>query len=295
MNKVYEILSELGYKLTDAGIEYRTSALYRDGDNETSLRVYKDTGKWYDFKEHRFGELEDLVKLTLGTKTIEEAKYYLQNKDFKPSVLKYEPTLENEKTFAPEELADIIQDHSYWKRRGVDPSTVSVFEGGVLLNGKMAKRYVFPIFNHKRKIVGITGRDITGNSKIKWKHLGEKVNWVYPAIHNFKIIKKEKSVYIVESIGDMLSLWQAGVKNTIVTFGLTLSPKIVSFLIKMDPDKIYLSFNNDSYGNYAGNRAAKKALNKLSVFFDPEDIEIKLPFKNDFGEMTKEEILKWVK
>ena len=63
----------------------------------------------------------------------------------------------------------------------------------------------------------------------------------------------------------------------------------------MDPDKIYLSFNNDSYGNYAGNRAAKKALNKLSVFFDPEDIEIKLPSKNDFGEMTKEEILKWVK
>ena len=295
MNKVYEILSELGYKLTDAGIEYRTSALYRDGDNETSLRVYKDTGKWHDFKENRFGELEDLVKLTLGTKTIEEAKYYLQNKDFKPSVLKYEPTLENEKTFAPEELADMIQDHSYWKRRGVDPSTVSVFEGGVLLNGKMAKRYVFPIFNHKRKIVGITGRDITGNSKIKWKHLGEKVNWVYPAIHNFKIIKKEKSVYIVESMGDMLSLWQAGVKNTIVTFGLTLSPKIVSFLIKMDPDKIYLSFNNDSYGNYAGNRAAKKALNKLSVFFDPEDIEIKLPSKNDFGEMTKEEILKWVK
>ena len=295
MNKVYEILSELGYKLTDVGIEYRTSALYRDGDNETSLRVYKDTGKWHDFKENRFGELEDLVKLTLGTKTIEEAKYYLQNKDFKPSVLKYEPTLENEKTFAPEELADMIQDHSYWKRRGVDPSTVSVFEGGVLLNGKMAKRYVFPIFNHKRKIVGITGRDITGNSKIKWKHLGEKVNWVYPAIHNFKIIKKEKSVYIVESIGDMLSLWQAGVKNTIVTFGLTISPKIVSFLIKMDPDKIYLSFNNDSYGNYAGNRAAKKALNKLSVFFDPEDIEIKLPSKNDFGEMTKEEILKWVK
>ena len=295
MNKVYEILSELGYKLTDAGIEYRTSALYRDGDNETSLRVYKDTGKWHDFKENRFGELEDLVKLTLGTKTIEEVKYYLQNKDFKPSVLKYEPTLENEKTFAPEELADMIQDHSYWKRRGVDPSTVSVFEGGVLLNGKMAKRYVFPIFNHKRKIVGITGRDITGNSKIKWKHLGEKVNWVYPAIHNFKIIKKEKSVYIVESMGDMLSLWQAGVKNTIVTFGLTLSPKIVSFLIKMDPDKIYLSFNNDSYGNYAGNRAAKKALNKLSVFFDPEDIEIKLPSKNDFGEMTKEEILKWVK
>lgn len=295
MNKVYEILSELGYKLTDVGIEYRTSALYRDGDNETSLRVYKDTGKWYDFKENRFGELEDLVKLTLGTKTIEEAKYYLQNKDFKPSVLKHEPTLENEKTFAPEELTDMIQDHSYWKRRGVDPSTVSIFEGGVLLSGKMAKRYVFPIFNYKRKIVGITGRDITGNSKIKWKHLGEKVNWVYPAIHNLKIIKKEKSVYIVESIGDMLSLWQAGVKNTIVTFGLTLSPKIVSFLIKMDPDKIYLSFNNDSHGNYAGNRAAKKALNKLSVFFDPEDIEIKLPSKNDFGEMTKEEILKWVK
>lgn len=295
MNKVYEILSELGYSLKDCGSEYRTSALYREGDNETSLRVYKDSGKWHDFKENKWGNLQDLVNLTLGTKNIEEAKGFLEKRKFSEVSYIKKPTLEVEKTFHEKELNGLIPDHSYWERRGIESSIVSLFEGGVLISEKMARRYVFPIYNYKNKIVGVTGRDITEKNRIKWKHLGDKVNWIYPAKYNVKILKQKKEVYLVESIGDMLSLWQAGIKNTLVTFGLNISPKIISFIIKINPNKIYISFNNDSNNNYAGNKAAKKVFNKLTSFFDPEDIKIKLPPKNDFGEMTKEEILKWVK
>jgi hypothetical protein len=295
MNKVYEILSELGYSLKDCGSEYRTSALYREGDNETSLRVYKDSGKWHDFKENRWGSLQDLVKLTLGTKNIEEAKGFLEKRKFSEVSYIKSPTIEVEKTFHEKELSGLISDHSYWERRGIESSVVSLFEGGVLVSEKMARRYVFPIYNSKKKIVGVTGRDITGNNRIKWKHLGDKVNWIYPAKYNVKILKQKKEIYLVESIGDMLSLWQAGIKNTLVTFGLNISPKIISFIIKINPNKIYISFNNDSGDSYAGNKAAKKVFAKLTNFFDSEDVEIKLPPKNDFGEMTKEEILKWVK
>ena len=36
------------------------------------------------------------------------------------------------------------------------------------------------------------------------------------------------------------------------------------------------------------------AKKKLSRHFDPEDVEIHLPKKNDFGEMSPEEIQEWM-
>jgi hypothetical protein len=65
--------------------------------------------------------------------------------------------------------------------------------------------------------------------------------------------------------------------------------------LKLDPNKIYISFNNDQEKNNAGNDAAEKGKNKLLRYFDPRQIEIKLPNKKDFGEMSSEEILVWKK
>ena len=98
---------------------------------------------------------------------------------------------------------------------------------------------------------------------------------------------------MVESIGDMLSLWQAGVKNTLVTFGTSLSLAILNYSLKLDPRKIYISLNNDSNKNNAGNIAAEKTQARLSRYFDKSQLKIALPPKKDFGEMTKEEIVQW--
>ena len=58
---VYEILTELGYQLKDYGKEFRAKPLYRDSDNDTVLRIYKDTGKWFDFKQNISGDINSLV------------------------------------------------------------------------------------------------------------------------------------------------------------------------------------------------------------------------------------------
>ncbi len=49
------------------------------------------------------------------------------------------------------------------------------------------------------------------------------------------------------------------IKNSIVTFGLDVSTEVLNSIIKADPDKIYVSFNDDSENNNAGNLAAEKA------------------------------------
>jgi hypothetical protein len=45
------ILKEIGYRLEDRGSYWQTSAIFRNGDNKTSIRIYKDTGVWSDFVE----------------------------------------------------------------------------------------------------------------------------------------------------------------------------------------------------------------------------------------------------
>ena len=91
----------------------------------------------------------------------------------------------------------------------------------------------------------------------------------------------------------MLSLWDAGVKNTIVLFGLDASISVLNTLIRLNPTKISISLNNDK--SLAGNKASAKLKRKLDKYFDYNQSEIKLPTKNDFGEMSEKEIQDWSK
>jgi len=290
---VKEILTSIGYRLRDVGREFRTKPLYRDSDSDNVLSIKKDTGYWYDFKTNQHGSFDKLIKITLNLDDA-KAEEYLKNRNwqYESSGIEKEK-LEELKVFPSELLDKLEKDHSYWLTRNINEETVSVFEGGVAKEGRMKDRYVLPIFNSKKQIVGFTGRDLTGTKKAKWKHLGDKSKWVYPLYFNKKEVLDAKSVILVESVGDMLSLWQSGVKNSAVTFGLDINNSLLNLFIRMDLDTIYISFNNDE--NQAGNQAAKKLYFKLLKFFDKNQIKVALPTKNDFGEMNKDEIQQWLK
>jgi hypothetical protein len=290
---VKEILTSIGYRLRDVGREFRTKPLYRDSDSDNVLSIKKDTGYWYDFKTNQHGSFDKLIKITLNLDDA-KAEEYLKNRNwqYESSGIEKEK-LEELKIFPSELLDKLEKDHSYWLTRNINEETVSVFEGGVAKEGRMKDRYVLPIFNSKKQIVGFTGRDLTGTKKAKWKHLGDKSKWVYPLYFNKKEVLNAKSVILVESVGDMLSLWQSGVKNSAVTFGLDINNSLLNLFIRMDLDTLYISFNNDE--NQAGNQAAKKLYFKLLKFFDKNQIKVALPTKNDFGEMNKDEIQQWLK
>ena len=71
MQDLENVLVEMGYQLLDRGNEFRTSAVYRGGDNNTSVCISKEDGRWYDFKERIGGRFDELVKLTLKTDAAE--------------------------------------------------------------------------------------------------------------------------------------------------------------------------------------------------------------------------------
>ena len=230
MENIKEILSNLGYNLKEYSKEYRTRPLYRDSDNENVLVIYKDSGRWVDFKENLTGSLQDLVRMTLNLTNNNEAKEWISQKvPISNTYTVYKkPEIKQVKCYSSDVLLKLVKDHSFWQKRNISEETISIFEGGILKEGRMKGRYVFPIFNKERQLIGVAGRDILNRSEKlcpKWKLIGDKLNWKYPLQVNSDILSQSKQVFLIESIGDMLSLWEAGIKNTLVTFGLIVTGK----------------------------------------------------------------------
>jgi hypothetical protein len=299
MTDYKEILQEMGYNnIIDNGRELRTKPIYRDSSSNTVLSIRKDTGHFIDFSKQISGSFPQLVKLSLGFKTFDEANSFLQNKIHSPAEVIRKPEVKSLKVFPNSYLNKLIPDNKYWISRGISEQTLKIFEGGVVKSGTMADRYVFPIFSSKKELIGVSGRcilDERNDSRPKWKHRGTKSLWKYPLQVNYNNIKEAGQIILVESIGDMLSLWEADVKNVVVTFGLDVSAELISLFLKIDPSKIFVSFNNDESNNRAGNKAAEKAKIKLNNYFDKHQILISLPDEKDFGEMSTLEIEKWTK
>ena len=198
MHDIKDILTNIGYTLFDSGKEYRAKPIYRDSSSNNVLCIKKDTGRWVDFKENKYGNLEDLVKITLNLKDLNEAKSYISN-NFQLRL----PTVEKEKLKAPtifskENLNHIIPDYSYWKDRGVSSGTLKLFESGVMKSGRMKDRYVFPIFDKTNRLVGVAGRDVTEKQHMKWKLVGEKRLWTYPLKYNLKYFHKELLLLLID-------------------------------------------------------------------------------------------------
>lgn len=300
--QIKSALENLGYKLSDKGKEWRARPLYRDSDNDTSLSIKKENGYWTDFARNFSGKFEDLIEKTLN-KPKGFADNWLKKEGFiksfkKEDEIREEMPLSYEKLFDKSLLLKLNQDYKYWTKRGVSEDTLRLFGGGVCKTGKMNGRYVFPIFDEESNIRGFAGRSLYQNNEIKWKLIGKRSEWRYPLFLTKKHIEEKQECYIVESIGDGLKLWDSGINNFIISFGLNSLDHLYYTLVSLDPAKIIISFNNDAVNgksNAAGNTAARIFYKNLLTFFSKEQVKIKLPVKNDFGEMSKEEIIEWSK
>ena len=302
--EIEETLTSLGYSLNDRGDYWQSTAIFRGGDNPTALQIYKNSGVWKDHVEgEKFMPFLALIEKTVGK---ENLKNYNFSKSDNLNAVKQNPDakINLEKTFSKEELSNFLPHYSFYNQRGISNETLKFFKSGMCTGGSMYQRYVFPIFNKFQQIHGMAGRDMANLEKRpKWKHMGKKTSWIYPLYclddsgSNiiFSSIISTREIIIVESIGDMLSLFEKGFKNVLVSFGLDVSPALISILIGLNPSKIILSFNNDSSKEVnSGLIASIKNFLKLLNHFNQEKISICLPTKNDFGDMKGRDFDHWI-
>ena len=299
MHNIQEILQNLGYKLKDCGAYWQTNALYRGGDNPTALQIYKDSGVWKDFVEDTmYLPIDALIEQTIGCKDSVEVKKYLSNarnlinKTHQPK----KHLLNEEKSYSITCLQKLLPQYDLYQKINpkISEKTLKIFKSGLATSGKMYRRFVFPIVRSDGRVHGFSGRKAVDFDAPKWIHMGKKNTWFYPYHLDRSIpssIESSKSVHIVESIGDCLSLYQEGIHNSLVSFGVSLSPKFVSRLSTLGLERIYISFNNDfDSEKNAGFEGAVKSIFKLLESVDFEMIFFVPPHENDFGEMSSEDI-----
>lgn len=297
-DEIKNSLEKLGYHLKDFGNHWRTKALYRGGDNPTAIKVYKNSGVWQDYVQGNGPiPLVKLVELTLRTKDPKIIKQYISaNQESKENYIAKEK-IEMDKIYPKECLNRLFPNFSLYKKRGISEETQKLYQCGLAGNGQMYQRIVFPIYNSDGDIFGFSGRKINDNNEApKWKHIGTKTKWVYPAFVPREqtvdsLIDEKKEVILVESIGDSLALTEEGYAHNLVTFGLDCSPALLNYLCSKDLHRIIIATNNDNdkQKNH-GKIAAMKNYMKLSQFFDFEQLSIQLPWANDFGEMKEKEM-----
>jgi len=294
-SQIQSVLETLGYKLLDFGNHWRTRAIFRGGVNNTSVQIYKNSGVWTDFSSgNKALPFEKLLQLTLATdqKKLKEILSSLKKSD--EFVYTKKETIEIEEIYPESILEKLFPNYNFYIKKNISEKTLKFYKTGLAGAGKMYRRMVFPIYNEHKQIVGFSGRKIDeGNDQVpKWKHLGKRRNWVYPAmIPNEEsvdaIIKQKQEVILVESIGDSMALYEQGIKNTLVTFGIGCSPAVIAYLNSFPIKKITIAGNNDfrSAANH-GYNGTIKILMSLRTYFDFDSLEIKLPPYpyNDFFE-----------
>lgn len=150
------------------------------------------------------------------------------------------------------------------------------------------ERIMFPIRTWQGNVVAFSGRDLTGESRAKYKNSPETVlyskrNVLFGFYESIPLLKEKKEIIICEGNFDVISLHQAGLGYSVATCGTALTEEHVK-LIKRYCDKVYLLFDSDS----AGQNATRKAL-MLCQANDLANYVIRLEGAKDASQMLEEQ------
>lgn len=190
----------------------------------------------------------------------------------------------------------------YLKGNGVEETDIIKLglanQGKGGLYDKFRNRLIFPIFNPFGKVVGFGGRAL-GDIKPKYLNSAEsdiflKKNNLYALNFTKKEISDLKQGIIVEGYMDVISLYQAGVKNVAASLGTALTENQAKLLCRYTKN-IILSYDSDSAGITAATRGidvihdagGSPRVLRIPEGKDPDDY-IKNHGKEDFYKLTND-------
>lgn len=144
----------------------------------------------------------------------------------------------------------------------IEAGILGMTEGGRVYD-RFGGRLIFPIWNLSGHVIGFGGRVLEKGQQPKYVNSPES-----PFYHKSKVlyglnfsrneIDKTGEVVLVEGYMDLVSLWQAGVRNAVAVSGTALTKEHVHILSRF-ARKAYLFFDGDA----AGRKAARRSLDPL--------------------------------
>lgn len=120
-------------------------------------------------------------------------------------------------------------------------------------------RVIFPWFNESGRIVAFNGRRLDGIKEKKYVNSNEvegffsKSETLYGLFQAKQDIAKAGFCYVVEGQMDVISMFQAGVKNVVASSGTALTQKQIK-RIKRYTKNVVVLYDGDEAGQHASNR-----------------------------------------
>lgn len=170
-------------------------------------------------------------------------------------------------------LVDYLKTKGYTVESMKEAGVVGVTDEGRTYDF-FAKRLIIPIISASGKVIGFTGRSL----EPKPNHAKYKNTSTTPAFNKRKnlfginmykqyVPSGNRAMILVEGHMDVISLFQAGVRNVVASMGTALTPEQCRE-IKRFADIVYVSYDGDS----AGQAATLKGLSLLKN----EGLEVKV-------------------
>lgn len=167
--------------------------------------------------------------------------------------------------FAPGSgLIDRLREMGYSNDEMLDAGVAGTSKSGRLYD-VLGGRLIVPIINNLKQVIAFGGRVLEKGEQPKYRNTKETVIFdKSKELFGQHTIKKAMiegavdSVIMVEGYMDVISLYQAGIKNCMASMGTALTVQ-QSRLLKRYADKVYISYD----GDFAGQKATMRGLDIL--------------------------------
>ena len=167
--------------------------------------------------------------------------------------------------FAPGNgLIDRLREMGYSNDEMLDAGVAGASKSGRLYD-VLGGRLIVPIINNLKQVIAFGGRVLEKGEQPKYRNTKETVIFdKSKELFGQHTIKKAMiegavdSVIMVEGYMDVISLYQAGIKNCMASMGTALTVQ-QSRLLKRYADKVYISYD----GDFAGQKATMRGLDIL--------------------------------
>lgn len=275
------ILDHLHIEYSDVGKDLRVKCLNpAHNDKNPSMYIGKEfpypiycfscgyQGSIVKNSEEIFGNPFSKITQSLGLDFSSQKKF-----EKKVYTRRVKPDVDIQATLIP--VFQNKQAMDYVKSRNISDDFIRFFdcfymqEGTIITNkeeSKWYKRLCIPVYDAKKNIISLEGRDITRQARAKVLY-PKGANLRYH-LFNWENIDKEKPVYICEGIMGLSTIWQID-RNVISTYGKELTDEQKAMIKQLH--KIIIVPDNDWN---KGKDNLLESIRKFESFYGEREFEV---------------------
>lgn len=265
-----EFPEALKYLAERAGVKLLKSNFGQATEKEKLIEIHEQTLKFYNY-------------MLLTHPTGKHALEYLQ----KDRGLKLDTIKEFQLGFSPENsytLSNFLTIKKKFNPKDIERAGIGIPQG-INVYDRFSGRVIFPLFDHRGNPIGFAGRILPWDKRDTGKYINSPETPIYhksSVLFGLNItrplIKKKKVAIVVEGELDLISSYQAGIKNVVAIKGSALTEEQVRLLSRFAP-KFVLALDSDMAGDAAARRGLTVAENsgvevkiaKITNFKDPDE------------------------